>query len=320
MAVLTNQSHVKKRSLLKRRYEFKQSGVLRDYDMQSPAAKTGAVVIGFICIAMMLIVLFPIIWVFLAGFKEIREFQRSFSIIPASFSLDIDLENWRLLKFGKYYVNSAVIALGGAVCAVVFNGIIAYVLGVIRPRGWRVIYGLVMWTLLIPPTTSIVAQVMNIKQAQNFFANLLSIKVNDSLLAIVPLWLIMGANAFWLVLFKNFFEALPKDYIEAAHIDGCTSFGIFFRIILPLSTPIVMVVVIYAITSAWSDFLLPYILLSGSNWKTVAIRLFQFRTENMINDVDRIHGGVFSIIPPIILFAIFQNQITKGIAAGGIKG
>ncbi|GHV40435.1 ABC transporter [Clostridia bacterium] len=309
-----------KMGFLASKYENKTDGVLRSYDMRKPSAKIASIVILLVCVLMMLIVVFPIIWVMLAGFKDIREFQRSLRILPNSFSIAGYTASWESLKFMRYYLNSAIIAVGGAFCAVIFNGLLAYVLGVVRPRGHKIVFALVMWTLLIPPTTSVVAQVVNIHNVIEGLSKLLRINATTSLLPVIPLWLIMGANAFWLVLFKQFFESLPKDYVEAAQLDGCSGFGIFRRIILPLSTPIVMVIVIFAVTAAWSDFLLPNLLLNNGPWETVMVRLFQFRSAIKVNDVDKIHAVVFSIIPPMILFAIFQEKITKGVTVGGIKG
>jgi multiple sugar transport system permease protein len=80
------------------------------------------------------------------------------------------------------------------------------------------------------------------------------------------------------------------------------------------------VVALFAATAAWSDFLLPYLLLNGSDKATVMVRLFEFRMARQINDADRLRAVVFSIIPPIVIFAFFQKQITQGIATGGIKG
>ncbi len=163
-----------------------------------------------------------------------------------------------------------------------------------------------MWGLLIPATTSIVPLFMNITR----------LHLSGSF---IPLWLSIGANAFYVILFKNFFDTLPQSLIEAAKIDGCTDFTIFRRIAVPLSKAIIMVVVMYAINAAWSDFLLPYLTLKNSGLETVMVRLFQFRGSRA-NDVEILRGIVFAIIPPIILFSIFQRQITQVTIQSGIKG
>lgn len=130
----------------------------------------------------------------------------------------------------------------------------------------------------------------------------------------------MGANAYWVVLFKNYFESLPKEIIDAARLDGCGDFQVFTRVILPLSKPILMVVAIFAICAAWSDFLMPYLLLSGTSKETVMVKLFSFQNSIKTNQIDIIRAVLYSIIPPTILFAIFQKQIMGGVMSGGVKG
>ena len=289
------------------RYRQKQEGAIRFYDLRSRGTRIACVVIFILCILMVLISLFPAIWVGLSGFKDVKELRREATILPKVFDFERYLKTWNDLKFEKYYVNSLISVVGSVVCAVFFNGTLAYVLGVLRPRGHKLVFALVMWSLLIPPTTGIVALYVNINR----------LGLSQSFL---PLWLSMGANAFWVVLFKQFFEKLPKEYLEAAQLDGCSDFRIFWSIILPLSRPIIIVVSIFAVTAAWSDFLLPYLVLAGTDKETVMVRLFAFRTAIRSTDVDILRAIVFSIIPPTIIFAIFQKQITQGIAAGGIKG
>ncbi len=287
-------------------YRKKEDGVVRFYDLHSKRAKALVIAIYIICFAIIVVSLFPPVWVFLASFKDIREFRRSATIIPSSFNFDNYVKTWKSLKFARYYMNSFISVGGSVVSAVIFNGLIAYVIGILKPKGHKIVFGLVMWSLLIPATTSVVA----------LFVNINRIGLNQSFL---PLWLSFGANAFYVVLFKQFFESLPKELIEAAKLDGCGYLRTFASIVLPLSKSIVMVVVIFAINAAWSDFLLPYLILNGSGKETVMVRLFMFRTSTA-TDVDVLRAVAFSIIPPIILFTIFQKQITEGAAAGALKG
>lgn len=288
------------------KYNKKTDGTIRFYDLHSRKTKIMCVVIFLLCIGIMVFSLFPTIWVFLASFKDIKEFRRNTTILPDAFNIQSYIKTWNDLQFIQYYINSFISVIGCAISAVIFNGLLAYGLGVLKPKGHKIIFGLVMWSLLIPTTTSVVA----------LFVNINRIGLNKSF---IPIWLSLGANAFYVILFKQFFEGIPKEYIEAAKLDGASSLKIFRSVILPLSQSIVMVVIIFAVNAAWSDFLLPYLVLGGSEKETVMVRLFQFNSSNA-TDVEVLRGVAFSIIPPIILFAIFQKQITLGVTAGGIKG
>ena len=163
-----------------------------------------------------------------------------------------------------------------------------------------------VWSLLIPGTVSIVA----------VFRNINLVGLNKSF---VPLWLAFGANAFYVVLFKQFFEEIPKELVEAAELDGCGVWRMFVTIMLPLSKPIISVVAIFAITAAWSDFLLPYLVLNGTDKVTVMVKLFSFK-DTPTDAVSVLRASFFAIIPPTILFTIFQKQITDGAATGAVKG
>lgn len=288
-------------------YQQKEDGVIRFYDVKSKKTKFWVVMIFIACCLMALIALFPVFWLVCSSLKSLAEYLSTTQILPKNPDWAGWLKTWNDFGFTKYYINSGIAVAGGVVCAVFFNGLLAYVLAILKPVGHKIVLALVMWCLLIPPTTSFVALFVNIKK----------IGLTNSFL---PLWLSMGANAYWVILFKNYFESLPKDFIDAARLDGCGDFQVFTRIILPLSKPILVVVAIFAICAAWSDFLMPYLLLSGTDKETVMVKLFSFQNSIKTNQIDIIRAVLYSIIPPTILFAIFQKQIMGGVMSGGIKG
>lgn len=284
----------------------KSNGVIRQFDLKRRSVRAGYYLLILLVFIMVFIALAPIIWIFLSGFKTLGEFVNESTILPRVYDFRRYIETWEALKFGKYYLNSLYSVTGSVVCAVIGNGLLAYSISKVKPKGWKLIYGLIMWSLMIPNTVGIVP----------LFVNINKIGLQGTFL---PLWLSIGANAFFVILYKNFFDSIPQSLIEAARIDGCSELGIFFRIVLPLSAPINTVVSIFAINAAWSDFLLPYLVLNNTGRETVMVRLFQFRTS-VATDVDVIRAIVFSIIPPVILFGIFQKYIMEGVTQTGIKG
>lgn len=295
----------------------KNDGIIRSYDLKRPSVKAGYAMIWLFLILTMLVCLLPILWIILNGFKDQKEFIRGVKdtatnfyyprFLPQHFDIGNYLSTWKTMKFYRYYVNSFISVVGSVVCAVVFNGLLAYGLSRLKPRGYTVVLSLVMASLMLPATTSMAP----------LFVNLTKLGLTGTF---VPLWLCMGANAFYVILFKNFYDDMPDSLLEAARLDGCSDFQMFFRIVLPLSMPINMVIVIYAVNAAWSDFLLPYLVLGGSKWETVMVRLFTYRTSDRIKDIEIIRAIVFSLLPPVILFALFQRQITQNVMSAGIKG
>lgn len=291
---------------------IQRTGVIREFDLRSKGVKIGLYLVYAACAVIFLVSIFPIVWVFLAGFKELKEFYGTMqflgnkSFLPKSFEISRYVETWGDMKFYKYYFNSVWSVAGSIVTALLFNGLLAYGLSILKPKGHKVIYSLVMFSLLIPATTFITP----------LFANLTKLHMTGFF---TPLWLAAGANAFFVVLFKQFFDSFSKSLIEAGRIDGCGPLQIFFRVVMPLSKPIIVVILIYTITGTWSDFLLPYLVLDNK-YKTVMVKLFEYRGANTTNDIDVLRAVVFSIIPPIILFIFFQKKLTENIMTSGIKG
>lgn len=284
-----------------------RTGVIREYDIHAPGVKAGLVVIYAICIVMVIVSCFPILWVLLAGFKDLKEYMSSTSILPLSFDFEGYVKTWTQLKIANNYLNSLCVAVGGVFCALVFNGLLAYGLSILKPKGYKIIHKLVMFSLLMPATICLVPLFVNIQHLGlgGFFT---------------PLWLQFGASAIYVVLFMQFFESIPRSIIEASRIDGCSPLQTFFRIVLPLSKPICVVIAIFAVNAAWSDFLLPYLVLGNGPWQTVMVRLFIFSTQQTISYEVLMRAVVFSMIPPIILFIVFQKKITQNIVTAGIKG
>ena len=284
-----------------------RTGVIRDYDMHSLSVRIGYGAILFLCAVMVVVALFPLVWVILAGFKDLKEFVSSTSLLPASLDPGTYLTTWNQLGIARNYLNSFFSVAGSVVCALLFNGLLGYGLAILKPRGSGVVKKLVMLSLLMPTTISIVPLFMNIQKAG----------LGNSF---VPLWLSYGANAMYVILFVQFFESLPASILEASRIDGCSQPQVFFRIVLPLSKPICSVVAIFAVNAAWSDFLLPYLVLRGGELQTVMVRLFVFSTEQTVNEDAMMRSVVFAMVPPIVLFFIFQKQLTENAVSVGIKG
>lgn len=282
------------------------NGIIRAFDLKRTNVKfVYNLVLAFGVFAIFLGVA-PLIWVVFSSLKDIKEFVREPTILPKTWQFSKFVDTWNELKFIRYYRNSFISVIGSVISAITFNGLLGYALSRIKPVGSKIVYALVMWGLLIPATTSIVPLFININRvglAGSFW----------------PLWLSIGANAFYVVLFKNFFDSLPKSLIEAAKIDGCSDLYIFRAIAIPLSQAIVMVVVMYAVNAAWSDFLLPYLLLNNTGLETVMVRLFQFRNSRY-NDVQILRAIIYVMAPPIVLFFVFQKQITQVTMQSGIKG
>lgn len=270
-------------------------------------------VFGYGCMMALLVIfvilaLLPVIWLFISSFKTPNEIDSAvYHLFPQKWDFNVFVELWKQCGLTDIYINTIVVVIGGVICAVIFNSLLAYVIAVIKPVGHKVIHIMVLLAYMIPSALAI-------------YPLLLSIDKLHLIGSYIPLWFVFGANAYYYMLFKNYFEKLPSSLIEAAKIDGLSDFKIFFKVVLPLARPIIGVVAIFAMTAAYSDYLLPYLVIgtqSSSSW-TLMVALFNFSSVQAIKP-HILQLLVLSIIPQLIIFIILQKQIMNQNVNGGMK-
>jgi multiple sugar transport system permease protein len=186
-----------------------------------------------------------------------------------------------------------------------------FALSVLRPRYAPIIKGLLLATLFIPAIVLLVPLYVEVVRLPIVHKSLI-----DSYWA---LWLPYGASAFNVILVTRFFDNLPREIFEAAEIDGAGPFQLFWRIVLPMSKPILAVVSIFAVLVSWRDFLWPFLVLPNSNKQPLSVRLPAIQLQTSL--------GVFlaamfiACLVPIAAFLIFQRSFLRGSGlSGAIKG
>lgn len=299
-------------SKFSKKKDAQAAGIISKFDMQNPSVKILYGVIWFFMILAVLICFLPPLWCMTSALKDSREFfSVPATLIPRSFHPEKLWETWEMLNFGQAYLNTVIVLCGSLVMSLVCNGMMGYVLSRLRPRGYKLVLSLVLWTLMLPQSVS------QVPLFKNFLSlPILGINITESYL---PMWLLAGANAFYVLIFKSFFDSIPQSLIEAARLDGCTNLGIFFRVMLPLSKPVLMVIAIFTINASWSDFFWPYLVLgSRSELYTVMVKIFYM--AGWYSEDIQVVALIFTIIPPTILFLFFQRYIMSGFTLSGIKG
>lgn len=293
-----------------KKLKSKVIGIINFSDYKKKRFIAGYGIILFILIMAALISFLPIIWLFITSFKSLSELNAaSYHLFPKEFNITKIVDVWQKANFGRYFLNTLIVVFGSVVCSVLFNGLMAYVIAVIKPKGSKLIYYLIMLSYMMPAIVGIIS----------LFQNIVNLNLINSYL---PLWLMFGANAFYFINFKNYFESIPKPLFEAAQMDGCSSLGMFFRIVLPLSKPIIGVIAIFTMTAAWSDYLVPSLVLESDKMATVMVMLVRIQSDMRgygFTQDEFLMLVTISIIPQIILFIIFQKQITGSVATVGIK-
>ena len=291
----------------------KNTGIIRQVDLKHTKVRifywtcfTGLLITALIC-------LLPPLWVMSSSLKDIEEFFAvPATIIPRSFHPEKLLETWNKLNFGLYYLNTAKVVAGAAFFSVFFNGLAGYVLSRLKPRGSSFIMALMLWTMMIPSSISIVPLFKNIVKVPLLNSNLTN--------TFLPLWFMAGASAFFVIIFKSFFDTIPGSLIESARIDGSNELNTFVKIVLPMSKPVIMVILILTVNAVWADFLWPYLILRDNDLYTVMVKIFQMKKTIGYSTDLQVISLTFAIVPPAILFMIFQKNIVEGFTMSGIKG
>ena len=218
---------------------------------------------------------------------------------------------WNDVHVGRYFWNTVVIAFGSWAVQIVVATTGGFALSVLRPRYAPIIKGLLLATLFVPAIVLLVPLYVEIVRLPIVHKSLI-----DSYWA---LWLPYGASAFNVILVTRFFDNLPREIFEAAEIDGAGPFQLFWRIVLPMSKPILGVVSVFAVLVSWKDFLLPSLVLPNPNVQPLSVRLPSIELQTSL--------GVFlaamfiACLVPIAGFLIFQRSFLGGTGLGGaIKG
>lgn len=213
------------------------------------------------------------------------------------------------VSFFSFLRNTLLVCVLGCVGAVLSNAIIAYGFARIRWRGRDTLFAVTLATMMVPFPVLMVP-LYGVFKTLGWIGTL------------KPLWVpAFFGSAFNIFLLRQFFRTIPEELSEAARIDGCSEWGIFWRIILPLSKPALMVVALFHFLHAWNDFLGPLLYLTRRRTFTLALALQNYQSQ--AGGVQWHHlmaASALVIIPIIILFFFTQKTFIRGIATTGIKG
>lgn len=297
--------------LKNKKKHLQRTGVISNINYKSPKIKLLYWTIFAIMCVTAFVCLAPPLWVIFSSVKDVKEFYRiPPTIIPHSWNFSKVAAAWREYRFGKYYLNTVIVTIGSVAWSIFSNGLAGYVLSKIKPRGSKVVFGLIFASMMIPTTVSVVPVYKNIIHFPIGGVNFIN--------TFFPMILMSGCNAFMTIVYKSFFDGIPTALLEAAQLDGCGSVGIFAHIVLPLSKAIIFTAIILAFNASWSDFFWPNLVLKDRSVYTVIIEIFTIKTSIAQDKVLILLA--FALLPPAVLFIIFQKNIMQGLNMSGIKG
>lgn len=262
-------------------------------------------------IAMSVVMLYPLFWLVAASLKPEDEIFGSLGLWPSSFQWSNYTDGWNGLpvSFKVFYTNSAIVTVLSVIGNLLSCSFAAYAFARLEFTGRTLFFGLMMMTLMIPYHVVLIPQYV-------LFLNLGW--VDTYLPLVVPRFL--ASDAFFIFLMVQFFRQIPRELDEAAAIDGCSPYKIYWSIILPLSLPAMGTAAIFSLIWVWEDFLAPLIYLNDIKSYTVPLALRLFLDQDGQSAYGQMFAmSVLSLVPVVIFFVAFQKLIVRGIATSGMK-
>jgi multiple sugar transport system permease protein len=278
----------------------------------SPSGSTGRgarIVLYAILVVGLLLLVGPFVWMLLGAFKPQAEFLR---LPPTWLPENPTFDNFeRLLSrldFPRFFLNSAIVAAVITAGNLVFAPMLGWALAKLEFRGKRLILLLVLATLMLPASATLIP----------LFILMSTLNLVNTYPGLVLPFL---AGPLGVFLTRQFFLGIPTELIEAARIDGAGEFRIFWRIAMPLATPVLATLGILTFLGAWNGFLYPLVMAQEPEMYTLPVALATFATGQFQADHGMLMAGsVILVLPVLIVFVLMQRWITEGVATTGLKG
>ncbi|MEV6282845.1 carbohydrate ABC transporter permease [Kribbella sp. NPDC051770] len=254
---------------------------------------------------------FPLYWMVTGALKSPDELaQIPPSFFPKDYDFGVYKEAWNQLQLGVFLKNTVLYAGGAWLFTLLVDVTAAYALSKLRPFFGKVILGLMLATLMIPPMVLLLPTYLVAKDVPIFHFDLLNTPW--------AIWLPAAANGFFIFLLKRFFDSIPRELLEAAEIDGASPARILWSIVLPVSRPILGVVSILSVVTVWKDFVWPLLVLPETDKMSISVGIASLSAQMPQNVL--IASLVIASLPTILVFFVFQRSIMAGLTAGSLKG
>ena len=249
---------------------------------------------------------FPFIWMIASSVKPQQE-SLSYppSIIPAHPTLQYFQQLFTELDFGRYLANTIAVVLIGFV-GMLFMAMAGYGFAKFEFRGKKPMFFLVLATMMIPIQVTMIPTYLILSQ----------IKLTNTLVGIAVPTLVSGFNIF---LFRQFMSTMPAEILEAAKLDGAGEWRTFWRIVIPMSKPILAVQAVLTFITGWNSFLWPLIIANDQKLYTLSVGLSLLNKQISANPSLQMAAASLMVVPILFVFVIFQRFIVQGFALSGLK-
>ena len=267
-------------------------------------------VLGYIFMAVCLIVaLFPIFWVIMSSFKSNKEIMANGLALPTSFAFTGYQEALKIAPILKFFGNSVIITCCSTCINVLSLAMAGYIFAKKRFLGREVLYAILSISLMIPMTS--------VLHPVYLIINKLGLYDTKAALVLVYSALSMPMS---LMILRSTFEGIPTSLEEAAYVDGAGFVRTFFQIMLPCAKGGLASAAVLAFLDGWNEFTFALLLTSSDRARTLPLALSYFSSQFSFNYTAMFAAITIAVIPSIVLFAIFQEQVVSSMTAGSVKG
>jgi multiple sugar transport system permease protein len=254
------------------------------------------------------IMLLPFLWMLSTSLKEPSDiFTYPPTWIPSPFAWNNYADTWQAMPFGRFYLNSFVVATSVTVLQLLTSSLAAFAFARLRFRGRNAIFLLYLATLMVP---------FQVTMLPNFILMRYLGWYNTYQALILP----PAFSAFSTFLMRQYMLGLPLDLDEAARMDGANSWRIWWQIILPLSGPVLAALAIFTFLGSWNDFLWPLIITDSLEMRTLPVGLSAFQGQYGVRWNLLMAGSVIAMLPVLVVYMIGQRYFIRGITLTGMGG
>ncbi len=261
------------------------------------------------CIVLGLCLMAPVLYCVIISFMHEAEIVTTeLHLWPDEFYLGNYIAVITKTKIFRFMLNSFIVAFGSSVARVLTASLAAYAFSFMKFRGKNLLFWLVLGSMIVPAEMLMV---------QNYFTTA-ELGMINTYMGMMIIYMVSGANIF---LIRQNFMNYSKDVREAALVDGCGNWRFFWRILLPISGPVLATVFISSFVNSWTTYLWPLMVTNIEDMRTVQVII----TMLNVSDLNSVYGQVMAasvliLIPSVAIFVLFQRKITSGMMAGAVKG
>ena len=268
----------------------------------------GKIIIYALLLCLAFLMLVPFAWMLSASVKYNKDvFSFPMKWIPDELVWENYATIWTRIPLLTFILNTFKLTIVVTILQVLTSSFAAYAFSKLHFKGRNVLFLGYIGTIAVPWQAYMVPQFMMMRMFH----------LNNTHLAII---LLQAFSAFGVFLMRQFYEGIPNELCEAARIDGLSEYGIYRRIMLPLSLPAISTLVIFTFVTTWNDYLGPLIYLNSTELKTVQLGLRMFITQYSSESNLIMAASVVSLIPVLIVFLSLQKYFVQGVASSGLKG